>query len=424
MRSVLALIIFVPGLLTADDASHLALLRIRETVATSLEKSDNYICAQDLSRFYYVAASPEMACQQPPTIPSTPMRVRDRLKLDVAMSNGGEIYSWHGEHKFSASSVSEVVRNGPISSGSFTGYLRNIFAERGVSFTYRGSSTEHGLELIHFDYEVPLSASHYQVQAGSGFELAPFHGSFSAKAGTFELYSLTVTLSGENLSPKANICSAESRVVYQLVKIADHESLLPASYDLLVGSHNGIFTESKGLYSECREYRGESVVKFDTDDSAGPTVKSLELQPEPLNAGLILPIALRTDIDEDSAYAGLPVEAVLQHDVRLKKGVKLSRGARLHGMVTRFDVFPRPLHSVSLKLEFDSITDGDKLYLCTAKHYVETTYAPGFAGGRGRGMGAASLHPIENQPSDGTLQFTEAHVHLDKNYSTEFITVR
>ncbi len=244
----------------------------------------------------------------------------------------------------------------------------------------------------------------------------PFHGSFSARTDTFELYSLVVTADGETLSPKTHICAAETSLTYQMVKIADHQSLLPASFDLLIGSRNGVFTESKGAYSVCHEYKGESTVTFDTDDSAA-AAKPAELQSEPLNTWLVLPIVLRTEIDEDTAYAGLPVEAVLQHDVKIRKGEKLLRGATLRGTVTEFEIYHLPAHSVSLKLEFNSITDGQKLYLCDATHHVlQNTLQPmGRRGGR-------IISMPSGDPADGSLLFHVRHLHLSR-YDTEFITV-
>jgi len=415
MRFLLALCL----LLRTEDDAHTILHQIGQTVSVALSRSDNYICAQDLSRFYYTTLSSETACRQPPELPSTPMLLEDRLKLDVAVSQGGEIYSWHGERKFSATSVSQVVSQGPISSGSFIGYLRNIFGESGVQFQFKGRSQLNGVEVFQFNYQVPLPSSHYDIQSGKGYERAPFHGSFAARTGNYELYSLTVTADGGKLSPKTNICAAETTLTYQNVKIADHKSLLPASFDLLIGTHAGVFTESKGRYSSCREYRGESTVSYDTDDNAATAAKPAELQTEPLNTGLVLPIVLRTEIDEDTAYAGLPVEATLEHDVKIRKGEKLLRGATLRGTLTQFQIFHRPSHAVSLKMQFSNITDGNKLYLCDATHRPEEELVQ-TSMGRGRRMGP-SVTTVRD-PADGSIVFRVKHLHLRK-YGTEFITV-
>ena len=51
---------------------------------------------------YYATLKADISCRQPPAIPSILPLLEDRLELDVAVSEGAEIYSWHGEHRFSS----------------------------------------------------------------------------------------------------------------------------------------------------------------------------------------------------------------------------------------------------------------------------------------------------------------------------------
>lgn len=407
--------------LPAQDDPHELLKKIGRSVAGTISKSDNYICAQDLSRFYYSISKAAAACQQPPVVPVTTPRVQDRLKLDVAVSQGVEIYSWHGEHKFSGTNIGELVREGPISSGSFSGYLRNIFGESNVKFVFRGESNVDTVSVYDFDYAVPLTASHYRLQAGAGYVLAPFHGSFSARVDNFQLYSLTVTADGGQIPPRSDICSAQSRVTYQIVKMASHESLLPATFDLLLGTRSGVFTRSKGGYSECHEYTGESTVHFDMDEAATNTAPT-ELETMPIKPGIFLPIALRGQIDEDTAYAGLPVEAVLSQNVKLKKGVMLARGSMLKGTVTHFQIFHEPAHQVALGIEFSSITDGRKLYLCSAVHDVPLQFIAPPAQGR-FGSTRRWNSTDDTRMPEGEMMFNTSHLHLDNTFTSLFVTV-
>jgi hypothetical protein len=424
VRLIFAFAVVCVGFLRAADNPDVILDKIRHTVSEAVERSDNYICAQDLARFYFLMSKEPSACHESPVVPKTLPLLQDRLKLDVAVSQGDEIYSWHGEHKFSASTVGDVVRDGPISSGGFNGYLRNVFGERPVTFVFRGESTTEGLSVYNFDYNVPLAVSHYELQAGKGFVLAPFHGHFSASAATFELTSLTVTADSDQIPSKSNICSAQSSLTYQMVKIADHESLLPASFDLLMSSRNGVLTDSRGKYSGCREYTGESVVHFDMDDSNQTAAATPELESQPLKAGIYLPIALRTEIDEDTGYAGQPVEAVLTRKVKVRKDLVLARGAVLHGTVTKFEIYYRPTHSVVITLHFNTIDDANRLYLCAAIHYVEPQFLPTYARrGRFGGMSSVGTQGEAAGNADGSFDFDEPHMHLGKTFESTFITV-
>jgi hypothetical protein len=115
---------------------------------------------------------------------------------------------------------------------------------------------------------------------------------------------------------------------------------------------------------------------------------------------------------------------VLVRDARIKKGEKLTRGATLRGTVTSFRVFHQPAHQVEMKIEFNSVTDGKKLYLCNAIHDVEAAFQPGFAGGGRRrgGMPPTQMNTRE-QPADGILTFNTPHMHLDKSFTSTFVTV-
>lgn len=235
------------------------------------------------------------------------------------------------------------------------------------------------------------------MQAGKGLVRAPFHGSFSAITGNYELYSLTVTATGDQIPQKSDICAAETRLTYQMVQMANHQSLLPASFDLLIGNRDGIFTDSKGRFSGCREYTGESTVHFDIDDTAKAHAAPVELQSDPLKPGIYLPIALRGEIDEDSAYAGLSVAAVLVRNVKVKKSLVLSRGAALRGTVTRFQIFHQPVHMVAMRIEFNSISDGKRLFLCNASHEVAQTSPPVLASPGGEGCPLRRRHRVKGR---------------------------
>ncbi len=109
--------------------------------------------------------------------------IHDRLRLDIAVSEGREIYSWHGENRFSSSTIAEVVGNGPISSGNFVGFLHNIFLVEGIQFKYSGASDVQGVTTFRFQYVVPVDRSGYHVKATRTSKVVPFHGSFHGQCG-------------------------------------------------------------------------------------------------------------------------------------------------------------------------------------------------------------------------------------------------
>ncbi len=72
-----------------------------------------------------------------------------------------------------------------------------------------------------------------------------------------------------------------------------------------------IYTVSRNEYSQCREFRGESTLRFDVNEPAAESPIAKPISAEPLPAGMTLRIGLRTPIDDRTSYMGDPVEGVL-----------------------------------------------------------------------------------------------------------------
>ena len=391
-------------------------------MAQQIVRADNYICVQDLSRFYYESKTDSASCEQPPHVPDTRITVKDRLRLDVTVSEGSEIYAWHGETRFSSKSLMEIVGHGPVSSGSFTGYLQNIFIAAGVEFTYRQPTTTDNGSLYNFDFHVPKAVSRYQIKAGNGLVVVPFHGSFTAFADTLQLQSLTVTADGNAIPGNAELCAIQSTVTYQLAHISARDSLIPASFDMIYGSnHSRVVTESRGGYTQCREFSGESTVRFDTGDDTTQDTHA-DMQAESIRPGLLFRIALATPIDGDTAYAGMPVEGRLAHPAKIGKGVVLPAGTRAFGLLTRFEVRYSPFSQTALMIEFNRLVTSNKTYFFRAIHpndlYQSIAAAPGRRMGSVRQTGARL--PDEDP---GVMIFPQTRVHLDEKLVSQYETV-
>jgi hypothetical protein len=87
MRSLIAFYLLYAGIASAADDWQTVLQKAALKVVEAIDKSSNYICLQDVARYYYELHNTALACRQPPAIPSTPLRAQDRLKLDVAISH-------------------------------------------------------------------------------------------------------------------------------------------------------------------------------------------------------------------------------------------------------------------------------------------------------------------------------------------------
>ena len=343
--------------------------------------------------------------------------MHDRLRLDVAVSEGAEIYSWHGENKFSSSTISDVVQTGPISSGGFVGFLRNIFLVPGVRFTYTGRSSTDGVTTYCFNYVVPLSASGYHVEVGHDKPLVPFHGSFSVDTNDLQLNSLE--LIPDEIPSDSHMCSADTEMKYQIAKISGKDSLLPELFLLRITDDEHTYTISRNEYSQCREFRGESTVSFNVINTAAAPANTQPIAEEWLPPGMTLRVALRTPVNDQTAYTGDPIDGVLLDSVKITGTEKtIPKNAVLHGIISKLECYSDPRKHYLVSIQFERVTSGNNTYALRAlpkQSRKEVTKLSGMYG-----------WPLPNKLADdfrnGLFVEMSSHFHLDSHFSAEWET--
>jgi hypothetical protein len=378
--------------------------RIRHNVAAQISRSANYSCVETVERNYFLPSTAGGTCGRAPAGTSKPY-LRDRLRLDVAVSRQSEIYSWHGENNFTSTSVAEVVRGGPISSGGFVGYLMNIFLETNISISYVGESN-HG---YNFQYEVSLPNSKYRTLTRNGYARIPFHGTFSAETSSFQLKDLVVT--GDDFPDVSDICFAESRIRYQIAKISGGDSLIPSGFILTIGNRtSNLFTESRGAYSECREFKGESTLLFDTSGQPSKGADPQRIVKQKIGAGKTLRIQLTTPIDDRTSFTGDRVEGIVEGPWR---------NATVRGVITELATRYDPAVHYYLKIEFEQMIADGEVYSLRALH-------------KPTGKEAGKLYFLfgENLPEDvsqeirqGTIVLYAKHLRLKPGFTENWVTV-
>lgn len=418
MRTLWIAITFAIACSAAQGPADL-LRRIRLNVAEQLSQSANYTCTETLDRSYYRNNGFGMAIGGPDAVAVPKNELfEDRLRLDVAVSEGKEIYAWHGADRFSTSDLTDIVRHGPISTGQFVGYLRNIFITPGIEFTYRKQSPESNGGVHRFDFVVPLKASGSHVRAKSGNPIVPFHGWFTARASDLQLTRLDIT--DDQLPQDSNIESVHTILEYRTSQIFGRNTLVPSLFVLEIQDNEHVFTVSRGDYSGCREYKTESSLHFDSTDEASPAssdpVSSAEQSALP--AGLSLWIGLTTEINDERAYAGDPVEGVLLKAVRIPGSSEvIPKKAVLHGVITRFATYFQPEKEYDLRIEFRHLSAKNKNYRLRALHVPSGAEMYGAYG---------SLVPesIMNDLRAGSMLIHSKHVRVKKGFSAVWKTTK
>ncbi len=369
MHRFVALLFIATAVCASEDGGSHILGQIRLRVAEQVRGTGNYTCVQTIDRTYFRSPHYQgFGCQHHSTDPRRKEIMHDRLRLDIAVSEGREIYSWHGGSSFSSGGIADLVRSGPISSGSFVGYLENIFLNAGIRFEFLGRAARNGVETYQFNYSVPVAVSHHQVAGrGSSAATVPFHGTFFANAETFELVNLQVIV--DEVPPEMEICRAEVDMNYASARISGHDALIPQMFSLNIEDASHLYTRSTSEYAGCREFRGESSLHFEVSEAGEqPTAPPPSPNDPWFPAGVALHVRLLTPITETTAFTGDPVQGVLLDPVRLKgkSNEIIPRGALLGGVITLLERRDEPSKHFLYSIEFDQLTFGTKSMLLRA----------------------------------------------------------
>jgi hypothetical protein len=341
-----------------DPAAVLEQARTRlQAMAHNLER---YVCVETINRSYYqrvapakarAAPEPAAACAPPPADDPYQLASTDRVRLEVTVSEGRELHSWPGATRFDERDVDDLIRNGPVSTGSFGAYMNSVFGQPGVAYQYTGEQSANGKNLFEYSYRVPLEASHFEVKTDAGWRPTAYEGEFRLDPQTYELQSLTV----RTIDPPAGaaFCQAASTLDYQLVHIGDSDLLLPHQAELQIELKNGPETRNVTTFANCREYQAESEINFaEAANTASAAPQSFGRGRVTLPIGLPVTLALEGPIDTATAAAGDPVDAKVVKAVHRPGSNEelVPAGAIVRGRIRRVEhhLLPSPYFRIVL----------------------------------------------------------------------------
>lgn len=340
----------------ADPDALLAQARVRlQALARRLER---YVCIETVDRNYYLrvprrdaAARPDAtsACQE--ATGELQLESTDRLRLEVTFAESRELHSWPGATGFDTRDVDELIRDGPVSSGSFGGHLAGIFGNPGVTFHFKGQKSEQGRTMLEYSYRVPLAASRMKVKVAGAWLSAAYDGEFQLDRGSLDLERLTVRI--HQPPPDAAFCSAATTLAYNLVHVGDGDVLLPRHSELEIVQPAGRETHNETTFAGCREYQAASELVFDQpagpESAASPRAGRRRVT---LPIGLPVTLALLDPIDSDTAATGDPLSAKVVKPVRSpgSKEDLLPAGSIVRGRIRRVErhFLPKPYYLIAV----------------------------------------------------------------------------
>ena len=406
------------GLVAAMTAALLAqqpsdpsefLAKARDLAISRAKRLPDYVCVQTVDRQYFKylqsvkhldwpgqSASPscaEIAALRKENSRDLVLQSTDRLRLELKVSEGEEIGTWAGASQFGSRSVFDLIGGGAYETGIMGTFLGDILEN--ATYSYQGEESAGSSKLAAYAYRVPFQSSHYRFKSGPGWTATAFNGVFWVDPDSLEIRRLM--LDANEMPPETGGCEAITTIDYQAVKVGADDFVLPIRSSMRMVRMDGSETRTSAVYSGCRQYHGESSIRF--DDSAAPA----EIRPAaapgaapaaPLPAGITLSLALAAPIDTDTAAAGDVFTAKLREPVRTSKGVLVPAGASVEGRIVRMQ------HSLTPPQQFTISVMLEKIEV----HGVAT---PLFARlGFEAGSTGISLPPLGQSPLIGALVFT------------------
>lgn len=326
---------------SADPAA--SLMRVLEKVRADLRRMPNYTCVETLTREFYRPIAPvKRSCEvllpmkQAPTLDMKLLPwYTDRLRLEVGLSQKGEIRAWAGASQFEDTAIDRVVPNGPAGTGMFGSFLGSIFDQDVRAFQFLRELTVDGRLRLKYAFSVPESDSNYKVKIGNSWATTAYHGTIEVDPETSEVTRIQVQTA--ILPPAAGTCQTTSDLSIAATPIGDWSfPLTVAARQHFVASDGGEAVNTT-KFSNCREYRGDSTVRFGTEENrtGGPTGRAVPAAPKPIPGGLTFSLRLIGAIDGSTAAAGDRFTARLGSSIREFGHTFAPAGAKVEGRLLR-----------------------------------------------------------------------------------------
>ena len=348
------------------------ILRVRRNVTDTLDRLPRYMCSLTINRAQYApdprhALSCDGLLGQQTRGQNTPRLFEtDRLRLDVIIAAGNELYSWVGEERFDNRDVFDFVRQGALQTGGFSSFLSSIFRGSAATFSYNGDIAADGRTMAEFGFQVPREKSNYAFGNRREQVIAGYEGTFRADPKTGELVRLLVRTS--SLPADTGACQASTTLDYGRIHLKDAEFLLPRETRLEILNTDGSALRNSTVYSGCHEFLGESTLRFDEPADASPAATGNSGAAASTPATSVLPtgrefkLIFTQPIDTEIGAAGEPIRARLMSAIRdaSSKALLVPAGSEVTARIMRLEHFPGPPTTVRMLVKLETLDIGGK----------------------------------------------------------------
>jgi len=231
----------------AVEDPEILLNRIRSKMIAHLSQLPNYTCHEVIDRF-----------GRP--LNSGRLDRLDTVELEVAFVGSRELFARSATASFEDQSITKIVSTGTISSGAFGAHIVGVFSGDAATFKYIGPSNKEGHKTFRYDFVVPQDKSHFLVRHNSAEGIVGYKGSFWVDADTLDLVRLE--LKADHIPDYIGVSMVRDVMLYKPLRIRDSDFLLPYKSELAAIETSGFYYTNILNLERCKEFTGESVVKF------------------------------------------------------------------------------------------------------------------------------------------------------------------
>lgn len=330
--AVCALLVLACGAAAQEARSLLDALRAGGP--DMLVRSADYACQMELHRVQKK--------------PSQGIEIEEVALLEVAWAGGKERYSWPGEAAFREDELRDILVAGLSGSGSFAGHLRAVVFGRSTEFGEARAATD-GRVAVVIPYRVPAANSGYLVTVdGREFEAA-IAGEITLATGNGKPVLAAFTLRAVDLPEAFPARAVHEEVVFvqglasgdggaDSHRVSAHSLAgVPVLARQTMTERSGDEYRNRVVYGRCREFRGETSIRFEEDPGERRTATAsgerLTVSTRPVPRGVPIDVELETSLDWGKHRTGDTVEALVTRDARFKGSTVVPEGARLRGRI-------------------------------------------------------------------------------------------
>jgi hypothetical protein len=378
MRPALVQLILALSSFAQSGDPQLLLNQVRKQVFAVVKSAPRYSCTEIIERSWYHNRRPESpGCDtdRAPRIGPRTLVETDRLRLDVAVGAGQEMFSWHGEKAYQTENINSLVSAGPIHSGSYFGFLSSVFLEGSAQINYIGLRSEDSHEVAVFQYTMPRSESTFETETDAGPTVMGYHGEFTVDPVSHSIQRLAVIAEESEIPESASFCSLHLDARYQVVSLNGNAFRLPAAVEMTLLDRNREVKRTSTRYQACHEFLAESQLRFDDSPAIAASTGAAPHPLKELPPGLRVAIRITSNTNPANSWGGDPVTGELSDDLTDEHGTVLAaKGTFVQGRLLRMETLFNPRRAYTAVVQFDQLAD----YSLRLKSVIDTS-SPGSA---------------------------------------------